>query len=1159
MNKSLQIITFAKSFMRFSLIQLAIVGLIVTQLNAYSVTAQELLQQSVTIKVKNADLKSVLSQLEKQAHVKFVYSSRSLHMKRKVSVNAENKPLSAVLDAVFSPDQVSYKVMGGKVVLNMHYEVQGEPEVLEIHRTGPPPEPLQSFDRTISGSVTDDKGGELPGVSISVKGTTRGTLTSDKGTFSLSVPPGEVVLVFSFVGYLTQEIPLQNRTNLDVILEVDTKTLGEVVVVGFGTQKKTDMVGSVVSITPSDLKVPSSNLTTALAGRAAGVIAYQTSGEPGRDNANFFVRGITTFGESRRNPLILIDGMELTTTDLARLQPEDIQSFSIMKDATSTAVYGARGANGVILVTTKQGSVGRAKLSFRVENSVSSPTQNVEFADPVTYMKMHNEAVLTRTPIGKLGAETVLYGEEKIANTKIGANPVVYPANDWRAMLLKRSTMNQRYNLNISGGGGVAKYYVSGSLNQDHGIFKVDGRNNFNNNIDLKSYTLRSNITLDVTKSTNMIIRMSGNFDDYTGPIDGGEDMYYKIMRSNPVLFPAYYEPTDDFRYVKHIMFGNYAAGNYRNPYADMVKGYRDYSRSLMLAQLEVNQDLNFITPGLSVRGMVNTNRESQFEVSRFYNPFHYVMTGYDRFNDKLYLQNVNENSATEYLSYNEGEKIIYSTFYMESMLNYSRTLNDKHSFNGLLVYIMRNRLNANAGDLQLSLPFRNIGLSGRATYSYDNRYFLEFNFGYNGSERFHEKNRFGFFPSAGVAWTLSNEHFFERWKHSITNLRLRATYGLIGNDAIGSDTDRFFYLSNVDMNDAGRAAIFGRERMHSLPGISISRYSNPDISWEISSKSNIALELGLFEKVNIQAEVFKERRRNILMTRASVPVTMGLSAPIRANVGEASGKGVDLSLDYKHSLANGMWLGAMGNFTYATSKYEVYEEPQYAEPYRYRVGQSINQGYGLIAERLFVDDQEAVNSPRQNFGEYGGGDIKYLDVNRDGQVTNADIVPIGYPQIPEIVYGFGFSAGFRGFDFSTFFQGLTNRSFWIDVNATSPFQNQTQVLKSYADSYWSEESRDVYALWPRLSQYVNNNNAQRSTWFMRDGTFLRLKQLEIGYTVPESVQRKLKASNMRIYLNGTNLLTFSRFKMWDVEMGGDGLGYPIQKVFNVGMNLSFN
>lgn len=1007
-----------------------------------------------------------------------------------------------------------------------------------------------------------DNGTPLVGATVSIEGTLRGGVTDQEGKYAIQINNENEVLIFSFTGYLTQRMVVGKRNSLDVKLEANpAAAMKEVQVVAFGTQKKNSVVGSITTINPKELKVPSSNLTTALAGRLAGVIAYQRSGEPGADNADFFVRGITTFGNNTR-PLILIDGIELTTTDLARLQPDDIASFSIMKDATATALYGARGANGVILVTTKQGVAGKAKVSVRIENSISAPTKNVELADPVTYMKLHNEAVLTRDPLGQLP-----YTEEKIANTAAGKNPLVYPANDWRKMLFKDFTMNQRVNLNVSGGGAIARYYVAASYNRDNGILKVDQRNNFNNNIKLRNYSLRANIGINLTKTTELNVRLSGSFDDYTGPIDGGGQMYRKVMHANPVLFPAYYPVDEQHKHVRHIMFGNYGdRGEYLNPYADMVKGYKDQSRSQLQAQFELKQDLNGLVKGLSFRSMANTNRTSDFDVTRAYGPFYYRVNSYDELTNNYSISQINDN-GTEYLDYREGGKTLNSTFYSESMLNYGRDFG-KHDVSGLVVFIARENLNGNAGDLQRSLPFRNLGLSGRATYSYDSRYFFEFNFGYNGSERFYKTNRYGFFPSAGAAWVVSNEKFFENLKGTINNLKLRYSYGLVGNDRIGADNDRFFYLSNLNMNDENRGATFGREFNERKNGVSISRYSNEQITWERAIKQNLAIEVNLFGKIGIIAEYYTERRNDILMERSSIPNTMGLSSSIKANLGKATGKGVDISVDYRESWNRDLWMSFRGNFTYATSKYKVYEEPQYKEPWRSRVGTSLSQTFGLIAERLFVDDKEALNAPRQEFGsEYGGGDIKYLDVNGDGRITYADMVPIGFPQVPEIIFGAGFSFGYKAFDLSAFFQGAGRQSFWIDPNKTAPFKlspdvggnHNTQLLKAYADSYWSEENRNVYAIWPRLSAALNTNNSQTSTWFMRDAAFIRLKQVEIGYSLPASLLRKLHTSQCRFYVNGTNLLLFSKFKMWDVEMAGNGLDYPIQRVFNAGVNIVFN
>ena len=1012
---------------------------------------------------------------------------------------------------------------------------------------------VQAQQVAVQGKVVEaDTGEPLPGVSIMVDKSTRGVSTDIDGTFEIRVLPTDK-LIFSFIGMQEQVIEVGNKTYISVELAQQADELEEVTIVAFGKQKKESVIGAITTVNPKDLKVPSSNLTTTLAGNMAGVIAYQRSGEPGQDNADFFVRGITTFG-TNTNPLILIDGVELTSSDLARLRPDDIESFSILKDATATALYGARGANGVILVTTKQGVVGPAKISVRIENSLSSPTQTVDIADPVTYMKMHNEAILTRDPLG-----IIEYSQEKIEMTELGKYPLIYPANDWKEMLFNENTMNQRVNLNVSGGGGVARYYVAGSYNRDNGILKVDKRNNFNNNIAINNYDLRSNVNINVTKTTELNIRFSANFEEYKGPLRGGTDMYNLMVHSNPVLFPAYYPADEDFKYAQHILFGNYNNSKI-NPYAEMVRGYKEKSRSQILAQIELKQDLDFITKGLTARGMLNVSRLSQFSVNRSYNPFFYEISNYNRLTGDYKL--IETTIGTEYLGYGElpGEREQNSSFYFEGSLNHAREFG-KHNISNLLVLQARQTLNANAGSLQLSLPSRNLGLSGRSTYSYDSRYFVEFNFGYNGSERFDKNNRFGFFPSAGVAWLISNEKFWEDLQPTINNLKLRYSYGLIGNDQIGSAYDRFFYLSEVNMNDGGRGATFGSEYAIRYNGITINRYANPYISWEKSYKQNFALELGLWDDLSIIAEYFTEKRDNILMTRSSIPNTMGLTATPRANVGEASGKGVDIMLEYQKSWSKDFWTSARGNFTYATSRYDVYEEPAYKEPWRSRVGLSLNQGYGYIAERLFVDDEEAASSPPQYIGTsyYGGGDIKYLDVNRDGRITEADRVPIGHPTVPEIIYGFGFSAGYKGFDFSVFFQGSERQSFWINANATSPFINDAQILKAYADSYWSEENQDVYALWPRLSPTVISNNVATSTWFMRDGSFLRLKQMEFGYTVPQKVTERIRMNNLRFYVSGSNLLLFSKFKMWDVEMAGNGLGYPNQRVVNFGVNFTFN
>jgi TonB-linked SusC/RagA family outer membrane protein len=1020
---------------------------------------------------------------------------------------------------------------------------------------------------TVTGVVTDEEGEGLPGVVIKIQGSTRGASADMDGSYSLNNVKPSDVLVFSYIGYKEHSEPVNGRRKIDVSMVSTAQELEEVIVVGFGAQKKTSVISSIETINPKELKMPSSNLTTALAGRMSGVIAYQRSGEPGKDNADFFIRGVTTFGY-KKDPLILIDGIETTTTELARLTPDDIEAFSILKDATATAVYGARGANGIIQIKTKEGKEGPAKVSVRLENSFSSNTRNIQLADPITYMQLNNEARNTRL----LAGTDSRYSPEKIDQTIRGGNPYVYPANDWRKLLVDDVVDNQRANLSVSGGGGVARYYIAASYARDRGNLKVDNKNNFNNNIDLRSYQLRSNINIDVTKTTEAVVRLAGSFDDYTGPLDGGEGMYGKIMKSNPVEFPAYYPETYSPG-TRHILFGNAPRGNttdgYANPYADLVKGYKDYTKSLIEAAFELKQDFSFITPGLNAKVLFNTSRYSYFDVSRSYNPYYYAVQDYDRFSGELptlRLLNADSN-PTEYLNYSPGQKDINSTTYVEATLTYGRKFNDVHDVGGLLVYLQREQLYSNKETLQLSLPYRNQGLSGRFTYGYDDRYLIEATFGYNGSERFYRTEQFGFFPAIGGGWIVSNEKFWENFAQTIPKLKLKGTYGLVGNDAIGDENDRFFYLSEMNMDDSGRGYTFGQglnSGGYTRNGVRITRYENKDITWETAYKTNLGFEMNLFNSFELQADYFTERRKNILMTRSSIPATMGLSSDIRANVGEAKANGFDASIDYNKYFPFGFWLQGRANFTYAHSEFLIYEEPEYKEKYKLRVGNSLNQTYGLIAERLFVDEYEVANSPTQTFGEYMAGDIKYRDVNGDGLITELDEVPLGYPTVPEIVYGFGLSLGNDHFDFSVFFQGQARSSFWIDAGKTSPFQYITDdktdvpILKVYADSHWSENDRNLYAIWPRLSETVIANNTRTSSWFMRDGSFLRMKTLEIGYTVPRKLLKKMYLDNLRIYATGNNLLLFSGFDLWDIEMGGNGLGYPIQKVYNIGLQIGF-
>jgi TonB-linked SusC/RagA family outer membrane protein len=1026
-------------------------------------------------------------------------------------------------------------------------------------------------DGRATGKVVDDIGEGLPDVAVTIIGTTKGTTTNADGEYILSgLKKGDKIRFF-YVGMKEVIIEFTNNGKpINVTLLEDAQALEEVTVVAFGKQKKASIVSSIETVSTKELTIPSSNLTQAFSGRIAGMIAYQTSGEPGRDNAEFFIRGITTFG-SGFYPLILIDNIEVSSDDLAKMHPDDIEAFSVLKDATATALYGARGANGVILVTTKSGQEGKPKISVRVENTFSSNTTNIKLADPITYMNMHNEATSTRSELA-----TLTYPKAYILDVQSQRNPIVFPNTDWVDVLCKDWTTSQRANINFTGGGSSSKYYVAASVSKDNGIFTVDKRNNFNNELVYLKYLLHSNVNINLTKTTEMVVRLHGAFDQYQGPLSEGSGLYKQVMYVSPVRFPPTYPNVGEYEHVNHILFGNSeGTGKYMNPYAELLKGYKQTSSSMMMAQVEFNQNFNWLLEGLTGRALFNTKRNASFYSSRQYVPFWYEVDEYDRPTNTYTIKALNYEGSgvgTEYLSYSPGSNSVNELLYGEVSLNYGHKFGLDHTISAMLVGTMRQYQAANSGSLQSSLPQRNQGMSGRFTYSYLDKYFVEYNFGYNGSEKFAPKHRWGYFPSYGLGWIVSNEAFWEKLKKIVSLLKFRGTYGLVGNDAIGSS--RFFYMWEV--NPRGGASWVAGSNLNGWGsgrrGYSIINYENPYITWEIAYKSNLGIEIELFNKLNVNLDIYKEHRVNILQARADIPTEMGLWAAQYMNVGEAAGNGVDIAADYNHSITKDWWAVGRFNFTFAKSKYLYYEEPDYeaaGTPWLSVIGNKINQARGYVAERLFTEDIETdITAGKYTVNQTGfggtlkGGDILYKDINGDKLITSLDVVPMGYPTVPEINYGFGISSGYKNVDFSVFFQGSGRSSFFISYSGMAPFGKsggtETALAQFIVDDHWSEENQNPYAKWPRLSIGALPNNAVASTYWLRDNYYLRFKTFEAGYTVPEKVCQKYLIKNFRFYISGSNLLVWSMFDAWDPELGGNGLNYPLQRVFNAGINFSF-
>ncbi len=1097
----------------------------------------------LSIHVKNKTIKEVFSEIEKNSEFIFIYYDDKLELNKKVSIDVTGENIMNILNKMFESTNIQYIISDRQIALSKKTD-----NLSDLANK------VQQGIR-VTGTVSDDAGGIMPGVNVVIRGSTFGTITDINGEFTITVPSDTSVLQFRFMGYRTQETVVGNRRIIAVTMLETAAEIGEVTIVAFGTQKKTSLVSSIESVKVSELKQPASNLTASFAGRIPGLISYQTSGEPGADNAQFFVRGVTTFGY-KSEPLILIDGFESSSDDLARLQPDDIESFSILKDASATVLYGARGANGIIIVTTKSGMEGDPKISVRLDVNVAMPTQIPEVVDGITYMRLYNQAMMSQ------GLEP-FYSEQKILSTINGEHPLVYPNTDWYDVLFNKHTVNTKANMNVSGGGKVATYYVAGGYDNETGLLKVDGRNNFNNNINIDRFHIRNNVIFNLGKTTKLDVRLQGRYEKFIGPHRSAGDIFKMVMNSNPVDFPAVFEPDAANLYTRHILFGSayFETNAMTNPYAEMVRGYQTRDESTVTAMATLSQDMDALVKGLKFQAKASVNTWSKYSSTRTYTPFLYSVDTYNQITSEYTLYNLNPNTGQAYLGEVSPGRDASAQYYFEARLNWDRTFG-KHSVGAMTVVLAQENLLTGGDSRSIfeTLPERNMGNSGRVNYSYDDRYFLEFAYGYNGSEKFTGSKRFGFFPSIGAAWMVSNEAFWgEQLKNIVNQLKFRFTFGLVGNDAIAERKDRFFFLS--DITSSSSYYVWGETFSTGYMAYGVSRYANPDITWEVSQKYNLGVDISLFKgaPVKFQVDFFKDVRDKIYMKREHFPSTVGLEADLQGNVGKVESQGIDGSIDIQHFFNKDFWITGRANFTYATNKIVRIEEPDYRYENRRRVEHNINQQWGLVAERVFVDSYEIANSPTQVYGEYQAGDIKYADINNDGKIDDDDRIAMGYPTVPEIQYGFGLSTGYKKFDFSFFFQGNARTSFFIDAGTgegIAPFSGRRNALAVVARDSWSETNPNIHAFWPRLTTNPTTNNLQQSSWWLRNNSFLRLKTVEAGYNF--GGWDKIHLQNIRLYFTAENLFAFTPFKLWDPEVGRHGLKYPLNRRFNVGVHLNF-
>lgn len=1093
--------------------------------------------QTVTKAFRSVPLKTVLEEVERQTGYSILFENEDVDVSRPVTATFKDATLQTVLDTVLDK--------------SLRYTVKGGGKLVTISRRSPVSAPTApNGEMTVAGTVISSADNQpIVGANIYVEGTNVGTTTDAGGNYKLTVPASAKTVTVSFLGYDTKKISVRDIHLFKLITLADASNkLEDVVVVGFGVQKKESLVGAVQSVKPSDLQTSSSNLSTSFSGKIAGVIAVQKSGEPGADGASFWIRGISTFG-SGQSPLLILDGVEITNQMLNNIPPETIESFSVLKDATATALYGSRGANGVMIITTKNGRDSeKMTINLRAEFGASAPTRVPKVADGITYMETFNEARTTR-------GEKPYYSNEKILGTKLGLDPYVYPNVDWYDMLFKDCTFNQNFNFNMTGGAKKIDYFLNASVYNENGIMRKPEASKFDTNINAQKYLFQANVSADATKTTRVSLKMNTQLHYRHAPIQSVSDLFAYAMTGMPCEFPATLPGEDSDTFVRFGTNNAWNSGFFTNPYAQLCRGYGDQFRGHFTSALTVSQNLDFITKGLSATGMATFYNRVYSAVYRSFTPFMYQLTDYDVDEAGNYSYTSNStNTGTTYLGTTRG-KDGYRELAFQAKIDYTRTFG-KHDVGATIVYLQKER-NMNISDEQeyAALPYRQQGLAGRVTYGFDKRYLFEANFGYNGSENFAAGKRFGFFPSVAVGWVVSNEPFWKGIKEQVSLFKLRASYGLVGNDVISSDySDRFPYLTTVDMGQGYDVYIGNNFERKYGPILSV--YGNPNATWEESRKLDIGVEIGLFDSLNIIFDWFKEKRSGIFMQRTSLPSTFGMSGITPwANIGKVDNHGVDISVDYNKAFSKDLILSLRGTFTYAHNEIVEMDEPKYKWAYQYKAGHPINSIQCLIADGLFRDEEDIASSPSQDIYAttypIRPGDVKYRDLNGDEIIDDNDMCWTGNPTVPEIIYGFGFSLKYKGFDCSAFFQGQGKVS--IIMYNYHPFATAATpgsgLMQWIADEHWSEDDPNPKALYPRLSPLWNNNNTKASTLYVRNGKMLRLKTAEIGYTYKK----------MRVYVSGTNLLTFAPFKYWDPEKGsGNGLGYPLQRTYNLGFQFNF-
>jgi len=1105
-----------------------------------------------TINVKDKPIKEVLTLIENQCGFIFVYSSEILNPKVKVSVEAKEMTIQKILNQVFLETNIEYKINARQIILMKRQMAVSLPDAID-----PKTNSTGQEEKKITGSVVDMAGEPLIGAAIQVKNSTVGVISDLDGSFSLKVPAKDSHLIVSYIGYDTQEIPIDNKSYFVVRLKENAVLLGDVVVVGYGVQKKETVTGSISSITTKDLlQSPQANISNALAGRMAGLIAVQRSGEPGKDASTVRIRGIGSFATKAnvndpdpQDPLIMVDGIE--TDNYNDIDPAEIESFSILKDASATAVYGVRGANGVILITTRRGMLGKPQINFTTNVAVTTFPFLRKSMNSHDYAASFNEALKYDSFVS--GGYSPIFTDEDIRLYGTGEDPVFHPNMDWYNYMLRDYSYQTQSNLNIRGGVDKLKYFVA------FGYFTQEGMLNtsiydpgYDYQAKYKRYNFRSNFDIQLSNNLLASIDVSTQIGDLRNPNYGMGLLMDMLGSTSPITSPGVMN-----NYI--VLIPNPLMQNNPPPVA-FDKGWsRSYENNLN-GSLRLSYKMDYLLKGLSLRGAISYKNFNSDKIT--YTRNGRLATAIRNGNEIMIVPNGNLDALTTTATLSKTMNM-----YAEAGIEYDRKFNnDRHHVTGLILY---NQGKFYSPNLDYLIPAGYQGLVGRATYSFHDRYLAEVNIGYNGTENFAPGRRFGFFPAYSLGWVLTEEPFMPKSDY-LSFIKIRGSYGTVGNDKIGSA--RFLYLPSTFSIYGGPNSPYaywpgeiGSTR-HSEQGAKEGLIGNPTLTWERAVKKNIGMDIKFLKnKLGITFDLFQEQRDNILVKRNTVPAIIGISADVMpaANIGKMNNKGFDGEFSYNDKIGAVNYF-VKGNYTYAHNKIEYMDEIPQNYNYLYHTGQRYGQYFGYMADGFYNTWEEVNDANRPVYAQNNKkqpGDIKLVDVNGDGIIDTNDQIPIGYSNFPEIMYGFSLGGNWKGLDFSILFQGAERVSYSPSQRSMRGFNSKSGANENLLSSWsWDRYTQGLPIDYPRFSADNPGTNYALSTFWLQDGSYIRLKNIEIGYTFETKFVKNLGLSSCRIYLNGNNLITWSKLFPGDDPESPDPQAnnspYPVTRIINFGLNI---